>query len=281
MASIASSISSANQGTLAPELDAKESELRSLMRSMRKVLVAYSGGVDSSYLAYIAKQELGRDAVCILGVSPSVSERQLEEARKFALTHDLNILEIVTDELKDENYTSNPANRCYFCKSELYGKLRSTAKDLGIGHIVDGTNASDLKDVRPGRVAASENEVRSPLAEIGIEKSMIRKLSDIHGLDTWDKPSSPCLSSRIAYGVPVTIERLGQVERAEAVLRAMGLREFRVRVHGDLARIEISKDELANFLNGDAFDHVRASFKPLGFKYITFDLEGFRSGSMN
>ncbi len=259
----------------------KETVLRRMMRELRSVLVAYSGGVDSSYLALIATQELGNDAVCIMGISPSVSAYQRSEGQDIANTFGFNFETIDTDEFADPNYTANPSNRCYFCKSELYGKLASVKHDRQIAAIVDGTNADDLSDLRPGRAAASEREVRSPLAEIGFTKDDIRQRSRVHALSSWDKPSSPCLASRVAYGVPVTIARLSKVERGEEILRKAGLSEFRVRVHGDLVRLEISADDWDTVLNRETTERFSQQFKELGFRYVTLDLTGFRSGSMN
>ena len=262
-------------------LIASEQTLRDLMRWFGKVLVAYSGGVDSTYLSAVANDELGKDALCILGVSQSVSHEQKTQARRIAGELRLNFREIETDELSDPVYQANPTNRCYFCKSELFAKLSSIANEHGIDHVLDGTNADDLRDHRPGRIAASENGVRSPLGEIGLTKADIRELSLARSLETWNKPASPCLSSRVAYGVPVTIERLSQVERAEAFIRSFGFREFRVRSHGELARIEIAKDEMPRVADGDFFASTTEKLKSLGFKYVTLDLGGFRSGSMN
>lgn len=261
--------------------DNKERELRVLMRGLGSVLVAFSGGVDSSYLGYIAGQELQENAKCVIGLSPSVSSFQRETARSFASNHELNYFEMETDEVADPRYAANPTNRCYFCKSELYTKLSGMAGQMGIGFVLDGTNADDLGGHRPGKLAASENGVRSPLAEVGLTKAEIRHLSRKLGIEGWDKPASPCLASRIAYGVPVTIERLSKVERSEELLRRLGFVEFRVRVHGDLARIEISPNELELALEARMAAEMALGFKKVGFKYVTLDLEGFRSGAMN
>ena len=235
----------------------------------------------TAVISLIATQELGSNAICVIGLSPSVSANQRREAESTAAAFKFNLITIETAETADPNYTANPTNRCYFCKSELYGKLSRLAGSLGFENVVDGTNTDDLGDHRPGRFAADENKVRSPLAEADFSKNEIRERSRVHGLSTWDKPASPCLSSRIAYGVPVTIERLSKVERAEDFLRAEGFREFRVRVHGELARIEIARDEMARALNPELAARFANALRAVGFKYVTLDLEGFRSGAMN
>ena len=258
----------------------KERTLRSLMRKLQRVLVAYSGGVDSSYLAKVATEELGSNATCVIGLSPSVSKFQRESALRIAKANGFNILMLDTDELADPRYAANQGDRCYFCKSELYSKLSEVA-DGQKAVILDGTNADDLSGHRPGRVAAAEHGVHSPLAELGFTKEDIRELSKTSGLETWDQPASPCLSSRVAVGVPVTLERLSRIERAEAILRDMGFREFRVRVHGELARVEISPAELPTALDAAVAERIARGLKESGFKFVTLDLEGFRSGSVS
>jgi uncharacterized protein len=263
------------------EVIAREDRLRQLVREMGTVVVAYSGGVDSSYLAFIANAELGAAAVCATGESASLSEYQREQTRLIAAQFGLNHQIVETAEVSDPNYIKNAPNRCYFCKTELYGKLAPFAAEQGIQEIVDGSTTDDVGDYRPGRAAANERGVRSPLVEAGLSKADIRLLSRRVGLPTWDRPASPCLSSRIAYGTPVTIERLSTVDRGESVMRGMGFREFRVRHHDELVRLEIAPEEFHKALNAETAAELARRFRDLGFRYVTLDLHGFRSGSMN
>jgi uncharacterized protein len=259
----------------------KEQNLREIFRALGSVIVAYSGGVDSSYVAYIANAELGPGAICITGESASLPSYQQAEidrvVTQFGFHHEI----IQTEELENPSYSANNADRCYFCKDELYTKLEAIAASRGIECIVDGSTTDDLGDYRPGRKAATQHAVRSPLIEVGLSKNEVRELSRRAGLPTWDKPASPCLSSRIAYGTTVTIERLSKVDRGEEILREFGFKEFRVRHHDTLVRLEISPAELDRALNKEVIEQLAKRFRELGFKYVTLDLEGFRSGSMN
>jgi uncharacterized protein len=263
------------------ELIEKEEELRRLFRELGSAVVAYSGGVDSSYVAYIANAELGAKALCVTGDSASLPAYQRDELKRIAHDFGFNHQMLFTEELENPEYLANNSNRCYHCKDELYSQLEAVASQRGINAIVDGSTTDDLKDYRPGRQAAKQHHVLSPLIEVGLTKAEVRELSRIASLPTWDKPASPCLSSRIAYGTTVTIERLSKVDRGEEILREFGFREFRVRHHDTLVRLEISPAEMEKVLQKDIVEQLAARFRELGFKYVTLDLHGYRTGSMN
>jgi uncharacterized protein len=261
---------------------ARERALVAWLRERGSVAIGFSGGVDSAYLACVAHEALGGDAVlAVIGRSASYPAVQWQRAREVADGIGLRVLEVDTDELRDDRYAANPSNRCYFCKAELWGRVLPVAQAQGMAVVVDGTNADDLHGHRPGARAAAERQVRSPLAELGFTKDEIRLLSRERGLPTWSQPSSPCLASRIPYGTAVTIERLRDVEVAEEALRALGVTgDLRVRHHGDLARVELGTAELARWSRAGARERLRDAVRAAGFARVALDLRGFRSGSL-
>jgi uncharacterized protein len=271
--------------TLHPETTAldREEALLDWFRSFGSVAIGFSGGVDSSYLASVAVDALGPErSLAIIGRSESFPDSQWRTARELAAQIGIRVSEIDTRELQDERYASNPTNRCYFCKSELWTKLAPFALESGAACLVDGTNADDLSDYRPGAKAAREHGVRSPLAEIGMTKAQIRERSKARGLPTWSKPSSPCLSSRIPYGTRVTPDRLQRVDRAESGLRELGFTgNLRVRDHGDLARIELDRPEIDRACASPMALRITSVIQSAGFKRVAIDMAGFRSGSLN
>lgn len=262
---------------------AKEAHLTEWLAARDAVLVGFSGGVDSAYLACVAASTLGAERVlAVIGRSPSYPAEQWAVARRVANEAGLQVLEVDTHEMADPSYAANPSNRCYFCKHELWLVLGRIAAERGIGTIVDGTNADDLGGHRPGLRAAAERDVESPLAAAGLTKSEIRLLSRERGLPTWAQPSSPCLASRIPYGTPVTVERLRGVERAERALRDLGVTgDLRVRHHGDLARVELGREELGRWMAPERRALLGAALGAAGFARAALDLRGFQSGSLN
>jgi uncharacterized protein len=262
-------------------LQEKERALCSALAGMRSVIVAFSGGVDSAYLALMATRTLGSGAVCVTADSPSYPERHRAMAIRIARDFDLHHEIIHTDELSVPEYRANPANRCYYCKRELYTHLATIAQHRGITVVVDGNNADDRGDYRPGRQAAREFGVRSPLDEAGLTKDEIRELSREAGLPTWDEPASACLSSRIPYFNEVTDEKLRTIERAENALRDLGFRVLRVRHHDQLARVELGVEEMERAIEPAMRDAIVRAVKGAGYQFVTLDLQGYRLGSLN
>ena len=263
-------------------MDEKLESLRRLIRSFGSCVVAYSGGVDSAFLAVAVFRELGRRSVAVIADSPSLARRELAEAKTLAKEFQFPLEEVSTEEFAHEGYLSNPTNRCYFCKAELFQKLTAFAKRRGFATILYGENASDSAEIRPGREAAGEFAVRAPLREVGLTKAEIRRISQAMGLPTAEKPAQPCLSSRIPYGERVTPEKLRMIEAGEQAIRRLGIRDLRVRLHeiggGYLARIEIPKKEWPRFLEGDLREKAGNALREVGFCYVTLDVFGYRSG---
>ncbi|MBX7165675.1 MAG: ATP-dependent sacrificial sulfur transferase LarE [Pirellulales bacterium] len=267
---------------LPPDLDAKRARLHNLLAGYGRVIVAFSGGIDSTVVAKAAQLALGDNACAVTGASASLASGELDEARALARLIGIRHEVISTDEFTSADYRRNNPDRCYHCKTELYTQLEGVAPRFGGGVIVNGANTDDKGDYRPGMQAAGEHAVRSPLVECDISKAELRQLAAYWELPTWDKPASPCLSSRVAYGEEVTPERVAMIDRAEQALRSLGLRELRVRYHkGDLARIEVPVDAVARLAEATTREQVIAALRAAGFRFVTLDLEGFRSGSLN
>ncbi len=259
----------------------KLEQLKTLFAQMDRALIAYSGGIDSTLVAKIAYDVLGDRALAITAVSASLLPEDLEDARIQAVEIGINHEEVETQEMSNPNYTSNPVNRCYFCKSELHDTLKPLAVERGYPYIIDGVNADDLRDYRPGIQAAKERGVRSPLAEVNISKIEVRQIAKELGLPWWDKPAQPCLSSRFPYGEEITITKLQRVGRSERYLRQLGLKNLRVRSEGDTARIELPPEQIKEFVLTTDLSMLVSAFQEFGFIYVTLDLEGYRSGKLN
>jgi len=262
-------------------LPAKKTQLQKELGALGRLLVAYSGGVDSAYLAWAAHRVLGNDMLAIIADSPSLARTQLADALAFATEHGIPVEVISTSELDRPEYVSNDGQRCFQCKDELFTVMEKMRAERGFDAIAYGLNVDDQADFRPGQQAAKQHRVSAPLLSAGLTKQEIRDLAREAGLRIWNKPASACLSSRIEYGRPVTREALDAVERGEDAIRALGFRQFRVRHHGDIVRIEIAREELPRALSPEMAAQFTAIFKRLGFTFVTLDLEGFRSGSMN
>jgi uncharacterized protein len=262
-------------------LQEKEGQLFDILGRMGRVIVAFSGGTDSAYLAWAANRVLGANAVAITADSASFPESHKRDGeafvRQFGISHEY----IQTLEFDNPDYVRNAPDRCFHCKDELFTRLEQVGRERGYEHIIYGVNVDDLGDYRPGQNAAKKHHVAAPLADAGLTKAEIRELSRVAGLPTWDRPASACLSSRIPYGTPVTIENVKTVENGEEAIKALGFRQFRVRFHGDVVRIEIAPDELARAMSLEMAQKFTVIFKGLGFKYVTLDLEGYRQGSLN
>lgn len=266
---------------MTPDLAKKFLQLKALFNGMDRALIAYSGGVDSTLAAKVAYDVLGDRALAVTAQSPSLLPEDFEDAKVQAAMIGIDHEVVHTHELKNPNYAANPANRCYYCKSELHDTLKPLALERGYPYVVDGVNADDLRDYRPGIQAAKERGARSPLAEVGITKLEVRELSRELGLPWWNKPAQPCLSSRFPYGEAITVEKLQRVGRAERYLRRLGLTTLRVRSAGDTARIELPADQIKEFVANAALEKLVAAFQDYGFTYVTLDLEGFSSGKLN
>lgn len=262
-------------------LETKYNNLLDELKKMERVVIAFSGGVDSTFLLKAATLSGLSGILAVTGRSESIPEHELAFAQEMAGSLDVDHMIVTTEELSDSNYAANPPDRCYYCKKDLFARLKEIAEKEDCLYVLDGTNADDAGDHRPGRRAAAENGVKSPLLDAGLSKDEIREISKDLGLPTWDKPATPCLSSRFPYGQKITAEGLLRVERAEAFIRKLGIKELRVRSHGDLARIEINPADFSKLAGEEAREKIVGHLKSLGYEQVTLDLKGFRSGSAN